>query len=444
MVESLGSSNALPPFLAKTYEMVDDPSSNSIVSWSSNDRSFIVRNPPEFSRILLPKFFKHSNFSSFIRQLNTYGFRKIDPEQWEFANDDFVRGQPNRLKNIHRRKPVHSHSVHIQVQGISSPLTESERHGYKDDIGRLKREKEALQLDLERKKREREECELHVQSIKQQLKCIGYRQEKLVAFLAQVLNKPGLVSSFAPTLTTRNRKRRVLTADCLHDEAETEGKRLRTSQVTGTGEEVSATMSAINTESIDQMESCIANWEEIIYQVGRTCGQDKYNIQTPLAVILTEIDPQPEEAVINPEKRTSPVTDSKDDSSTFELDESRGFADSPTLSFLQLNIDVPAKATGIDMNHDPSSQAPLIVKPTEKASEAQTKTVVPTGANDTFWEQFLTEHPGSSNAQEAQVEKKDPEIRKQSDPSKSWWNMPNVSNPVEQIEMSHLTSAERT
>lgn len=72
MDELQGGSNALPPFLTKTYEMVDDPSTDSIVSWSSSNKSFVVLNPPEFSRILLPRFFKHNNFSSFIRQLNTY------------------------------------------------------------------------------------------------------------------------------------------------------------------------------------------------------------------------------------------------------------------------------------------------------------------------------------------------------------------------------------
>ncbi|CAN1150147.1 Heat shock factor protein HSF8 [Linum perenne] len=52
--------------------MVDDPSSDSIVSWSVSNKSFIVWSPPDFSRDLLPRFFKHNNFSSFIRQLNTY------------------------------------------------------------------------------------------------------------------------------------------------------------------------------------------------------------------------------------------------------------------------------------------------------------------------------------------------------------------------------------
>lgn len=72
MDEVQGGASSLPPFLSKTYDMVDDASTDSIVSWSASNKSFIVWNPPEFARDLLPKFFKHNNFSSFIRQLNTY------------------------------------------------------------------------------------------------------------------------------------------------------------------------------------------------------------------------------------------------------------------------------------------------------------------------------------------------------------------------------------
>ncbi|XP_022154662.1 heat stress transcription factor A-2a-like [Momordica charantia] len=61
-----------PPFLRKTFEMVEDPETDLVVSWSEARNSFIVWDSHELSKSLLPKYFKHCNFSSFIRQLNTY------------------------------------------------------------------------------------------------------------------------------------------------------------------------------------------------------------------------------------------------------------------------------------------------------------------------------------------------------------------------------------
>ena len=60
----------------KLYDMVDDSNTNTIISWLDDGQGFVISNVIEFCEIVLPKYFKHNNFSSFIRQLNMYDFYK--------------------------------------------------------------------------------------------------------------------------------------------------------------------------------------------------------------------------------------------------------------------------------------------------------------------------------------------------------------------------------
>ncbi|XVE64888.1 hypothetical protein DITRI_Ditri07aG0137900 [Diplodiscus trichospermus] len=98
---ALESQRSLPtPFLTKTYQLVDDPSVDDLISWNDDESTFIVWRPAEFSRDLLPEYFKHNNFSSFVHQLNTY----VVTDRWEFASDCFRRGEKALLRDIQRRK----------------------------------------------------------------------------------------------------------------------------------------------------------------------------------------------------------------------------------------------------------------------------------------------------------------------------------------------------
>ncbi|CAJ1952684.1 unnamed protein product [Sphenostylis stenocarpa] len=112
------------PFLTKTFQLVDDQSIDDVISWNDDGSTFIVWNPTVFARDLLPKYFKHNNFSSFVRQLNTYGFRKVVPDRWEFSNEYFRRGKKQLLCEIQRRKissPAQSPTAPATV-AVPSPM----------------------------------------------------------------------------------------------------------------------------------------------------------------------------------------------------------------------------------------------------------------------------------------------------------------------------------
>jgi len=92
-------------FLMKTYSMVNDPASHRLISWNEMGNGFVVMNEVEFAQTLLPRFFRHKNMSSFVRQLNFYGFRKSkqDGGKCQFTHPNFLRNDPDALLHIKRK-----------------------------------------------------------------------------------------------------------------------------------------------------------------------------------------------------------------------------------------------------------------------------------------------------------------------------------------------------
>lgn len=187
---SEGGGNQPPPFLTKTYDLVDDNSTDSIVSWAPDGRSFIVWKPPEFSRDLLPRHFKHNNFSSFVRQLNTYGFRKVDPDRWEFANDQFIRGRRDLLKDIHRRKPSSSTQQQALAPAGQTAIELGHYGGMADELDALKRDKNVLMLELVRLRQQQQASEQRMRDMMDRLETTENRQNTIVSFLARLAQNP--------------------------------------------------------------------------------------------------------------------------------------------------------------------------------------------------------------------------------------------------------------
>ncbi|XP_048628375.1 heat stress transcription factor A-4a-like [Brassica napus] len=86
------------------YEMVDDPSTDSIVSWSQDGKSFIFWDQDKFCSDVLPKFGLSTSPTFFVRLTNIYCFRKVEEsEHCEYAHDYFVRGKPELTVEIERQ-----------------------------------------------------------------------------------------------------------------------------------------------------------------------------------------------------------------------------------------------------------------------------------------------------------------------------------------------------
>ncbi|PNY15732.1 heat stress transcription factor a-3-like protein [Trifolium pratense] len=234
-MECLQLNNPVPPFLSKTFDLVDDPSLNPIISWNSNGVSFVVWDPLEFARIVLPRHFKHNNFSSFVRQLNTYvviafrdsycwkignigeivalpfkgfssfkditfsntancivsnGFRKIDTDKWEFFNEGFQKGKKHLLKNIQRRRSSPSQQVGNYV-GSSSDAGKS---GVEVEIERLRKERSVLMQEVVDLQQQQRMTASHAGNVNQRLQSAEQRQKQMVSFLAKLFSNPDFLA----------------------------------------------------------------------------------------------------------------------------------------------------------------------------------------------------------------------------------------------------------
>ena len=253
-------------------------------------------------------------------------------------------------------------------QGAST-LTESQRQSLRDEVERLKNEKESLVIELKRHEQERQGFEMQMQLLREHLQNMERRQQIMVSSVARVLQKPGLDVDQTPQLEAHDRKRRLPRIAYLYDEARIEDNETGNSLI---ARENPDSTSLSNMEPFEQLESSMVFWENVVHNFGQT------NIRL---------------------------------NSNLELNESTSCAESPAISCIQLNVDAQPKSPGIDMNSEPATvvaSEPVLAK--EQA--AGTTAPAPSGVNDVFWEQFLTENPGSTDTQEVQSERKDSDARK--------------------------------
>lgn len=187
--------NLVPGFILKLWKMVNDPGCNDLISWSENGQSFIILDPSRFSQEL-SRYFKHNNLSSFIRQLNMYGFRKvaaIDTDDLHFYHPDFIKHRRDRLEMIKRKLPQKM-AESVDLKSVYKGITEVE--GKQKDVTKtlteMKRENELLWTELH-DLRQRHEQQQHYISRLMKLVVEVMQQNGIQANMLQLKNHSPLM-----------------------------------------------------------------------------------------------------------------------------------------------------------------------------------------------------------------------------------------------------------
>lgn len=99
----------IPPQFPKLLHAMlcraDDDGFSHIVSWRPHGKSFTVYDREKFVKDVMPQYFQQTKFTSFQRQLNLYGFRRINetgPDYNGYYHEKFVRDRPDLVDSIAR------------------------------------------------------------------------------------------------------------------------------------------------------------------------------------------------------------------------------------------------------------------------------------------------------------------------------------------------------
>ena len=109
---------SLAPFISKLYEILSTATPADCIKWGAASDTIVVTDQAKFAREVLPRYFKHDNIRSFIRQLNIYGFQRCrNPEragsvegehgELEFYHENFLEGRKDLMRLITRGMPSH-------------------------------------------------------------------------------------------------------------------------------------------------------------------------------------------------------------------------------------------------------------------------------------------------------------------------------------------------
>jgi hypothetical protein len=101
-----GSQETFPGKLYCLLVEAEREGNDHIISFTPDGGAFKINNREAFIEVESPKHFRHTHITSFVRQLNFYGFKRQPkgPNRGGFAHPFFLRGHPELLVKIEKKE----------------------------------------------------------------------------------------------------------------------------------------------------------------------------------------------------------------------------------------------------------------------------------------------------------------------------------------------------
>eukprot|EP01033_Poteriospumella_lacustris_P003605 gene3606-2598_t len=98
-------SHAILSFPVKLFALLEQEGEEvELIQWASHGYCFRITQPERFAEEIVPKYFKQTKLTSFQRQLNLYGFRRIarGPDQGCYFHPKFQKNRRDLLPDVKR------------------------------------------------------------------------------------------------------------------------------------------------------------------------------------------------------------------------------------------------------------------------------------------------------------------------------------------------------
>ncbi|MBA0853755.1 hypothetical protein Goshw_021579 [Gossypium schwendimanii] len=237
-----------PPFLTKTFEMVEDPETDPIVSWSIHRNSFI-------------------------------GFKKIDSDRWEFANEGFQGGKKHLLKNIKRKNRYNSSNINTEFEAEIGILKKNQSElkmeivklKQKNDesndkleaeIGILKKNQSELKMEIVKLKQKNDESNDKLSVFEDRIRFVERRQQQMLNFLVKLVKFPILFQQLM-------KKKQVEKKELDEGEFSKKKRRLLETQVTKSLLELMGTDQTVTKSLNEPMETDRRGTKNLPEPIGR-------------------------------------------------------------------------------------------------------------------------------------------------------------------------------